>query len=140
MTKRINDVGTSTEALVNSNHPVGGVDGTKINAAGFSRVRIMFQFGANSGTTAALSSGLGLYQASTSGATFALVTSLAAVTSGVLCRQVMVIDAPIASASPWIKVSGGSILSTAIQASAVATLYTPVSRPPTALEQQVVVA
>jgi hypothetical protein len=83
---------------------------------------------------------LGVWGASTSGATFSNITSMAAVTSGVLSNNVMVIDVPVTPATPWLKVSGGSVLSTAINASAIVELYASVSRPKTSLAQQVVVA
>jgi hypothetical protein len=140
MTKRLNDFVNVTQALENSAWAAGTPVGTLINATGYGRARFVFSFGANSGTTAGLSSGLGVWGASTSGATFSNITSMAAVTSGVLSNNVMVIDVPVTPATPWLKVSGGSVLSTAINASAIVELYASVSRPKTSLAQQVVVA
>lgn len=141
MTKRLNDIMNVTQALENSAWAPGGVAGTKVNATGYGRARFVFSFGANGGTTAALSAGLGVWQASTSGATFAAIAngSLAAVSSGVLSKNVMVIDVPVAPATPWLLVSGGSVLSTAINASAIVELYQSPNRPQTTLAQQVVV-
>lgn len=118
----------------------GAMTSETIDGTGFGRARFIFSFGANSGTTAALSAGIGAWNASTSGATFSAVSgaSLAAVSSGVMSKNVMVIDTVISPSSPWLKVSGGSILSTAIAHSVVVELYQGVSNPPTHSEQQIV--
>jgi hypothetical protein len=118
---------------------VGGLTGIAIDGTGFNRARFIFNFAANAGTTAALSAGIGVYNAAGSGTTFSLVGSMAAVTSGVLGSNVMIVDVPVAAASPWMKVSGGSILSTAIAHSATVELYRSVSNPPNQTPQQVVV-
>lgn len=119
----------------------GAVTSKLIDATGRSRARFVFAFGANSGTSAALSAGLGVYNASTSGDTYTLIAgaALAAVTSGVLSNNVMVIDTAIPAGKPWLKVSGGSILSTAIVASCIVELYDGITRPDTATTQQLVV-
>lgn len=139
--KQLNDFIDVKPAVPNSSYAVGAVTGTAINTTGFSRARFVFSFGANSGTTAALSTNAGIWKASTSGATFSSIASatLAAVTSGVLGNNVMVVDVPTDGDNPWLKVSGMSILSTAINASCVVELYSGVSRPPTSSAQQVVV-
>ena len=140
--KRRTDVVDLKVAVANSAGQAGAITGTKINATGFSRAMFVFQFGANSGTTAALSSNIGIWQASTSGATFASVATavLSAVTSGVLSNNVMVIDMPISGGTPWLLVSGGSMLSTAIAHSCVVELYNGINRPPvTQTPQQIVV-
>lgn len=141
MPRRLNDSIDVKQAVANSAGQVGAFVGTAIPATGFGRARFVFSFGANAGTSAALSSGLGIYQASTSGATFALIAGaiLAAVSSGVLSANVMVIDVPTSSGTPWLKVSGGSMLSTAIAHSAIVELYSGVNRPPVSSAQQVVV-
>ena len=127
-------------ALVASNWAVGPVTGIKIDATGFRRARFVFTVGANDGTTAALSTNLGIWQASTSGDTFGSISSakLAAVTSGVLSNNVMVIDTLTSSGTPWLLISGGSNLSTAIIMGATCTLYQGVTDPPTASAQQTV--
>ena len=137
---RDNDKQLAVQAVANSAGIAGAMVGTSVDATGFGRARFIFSFGANTATTAALSAGIGVWNASTSGATFAAIAgaSLAAVTSGVLSNNVMIIDTVISPASPWLKVSGGSVLSTGIAHSCVVELYKGVSRPPTHTEQQIV--
>lgn len=141
--KRLNDLVNVKQALENSAWAAGVPVGTVIDTTGFGRARFIFSFGANSGTTAAISSmGTGhIWKAATSGDTFTAIdgANLAAVTSGVLGNDVMVVDVPTDSAKPWMKVSGVSVLSTAINISAVVELYQGVNRPPTSSAQQVVV-
>ena len=139
--QRINDFADVKQAVENSSWGVAAVAGTKIDGTGFSRARFVFSFGANGGTSAALSTGAGVWEASTSGATFTSINggSMVAVTSGVLSKNVMVIDTVIGSASPWLLVSNMSILSTAINMSCVVELYRGVGRPPSSSAQQLVV-
>ncbi len=114
---------------------------TKIDGTGFSRARFVFMMG-SAATTGSLQTGLGVWQAATSGATYALVTSAAAVTSGVLsggAGNVVVIDVPIGSATPWLQLSG-SMVSTGFAHAAVVELYSGINRPPTQAENQIVVA
>jgi hypothetical protein len=132
------DVTDLRTAVAPNTGPVGGLTGIAIDGGSFRRARFIFNFAANAGTTAALSAGLGVWNAATSGSTFTQVGSLAAVTSGVLGSNIMVVDVPVSSASPWMKVSGGSILSTAISNSCVVELYQSISRPPTPTPQQIV--
>ncbi len=144
MPKRLNDSIVAKQAVavsagVNAGLPIVG---TKIDGTGFSRARFIFQLAA-AATTASLSTGLGVWQASTSGATFALITgaSAAAVTSGVLsggANNIVVIDVPIGSANPWLQLSG-SINQTGAAHSAIVELYSGINRPPTTAEQQVIV-
>jgi hypothetical protein len=140
---RLNDTVLAKAVIAPVSLAVGAVSSancTLIDATGFSRARFVFSFGANSGTTAALSAGLGAYNAATSGAAFTAITSaaLAATTSGALSGNIMIIDTVIATEKPWLMVSGGSVLSTAILASCVVELYRGVSRPPTHTESQIV--
>src|SRR5690349_19443969 len=128
MPRRLNDSIVAKQAVavsagVNAGLPIVG---TKIDGTGFSRARFIFQL-ANSATTASLSTGLGVWQASTSGAAFALVAgaSAAAVTSGLIsgaANPIVVIDVPIKSATPWLQLSG-SINQTGAAHSAVVELY-----------------
>jgi len=136
--KKFADLTDVRQAVAPNTGPVGGLTGIAIDGTGFTRARFIFNFAANAGTTAALSSGLGVWNASTSGATFTLQGSMSAVTSGVLGSNIMIVDVPIVPASPWMKVSGGSILSTAITNSCAVELYQPVGRPPSATPQQIV--
>jgi hypothetical protein len=139
--KRLNDSVDVKLAVAPNTGPVGGLTGIALDLTGYSRARFTFSFGANSGTTAALSSGIGVYQASSSGATFTAIASaaLAAVSSGVLGSNVMVIDVPVSPSYPWQKISGGSILSTAISNSCTVEPYSGYANPPSSSAQQVVV-
>lgn len=141
MTGRLNDKVDVRNAIAPNTGPTGALTGIAVNATGFSRARFIFSFAANSNTSAALSAGMGIYQASTSGATFTAITSasLAATTSGILGSNTMVIDVPTSAGTPWLKVSGGSVLSAAIANSCVVELYNGVNNPPTQSAQQVVV-
>lgn len=114
---------------------------TKIDATGFSRARFLFNFGNGQATTASIPAGVGIYQASTSGATYNLISgaSLAAVTSGILSSTsvTMEIDVPTSAGTPWLQVSG-SVSSTAVPHSAVVSLYHGVNNAPTSSRQQLV--
>ena len=116
------------------------VGGTKIDGTGFGRARFLFAFGDGSATTAAVSAGMGIWQASTSGATFAEISgsTIAAVTSGAISGNALCleIDVPISSGTPWLLVSGGSMLSTASPHSCVCQLYHGVKRPPSSSSLQ----
>lgn len=142
MAKRLNDIADVKTAVAASAGIVGALVGTKINTTGYSRARFVFNFGNGAATTAALSSGIGIWKAATSGATFASIASavLAAVTSGILssASATMVIDVPTDASNPWMLVSGGSMLSTAIPHSAIVELYDGINNPPTSSAQQLV--
>jgi len=135
--KKQSDMTDIRLAVAPNTGPAGALTGIAVDGTGFSRARFIFNFGANAGTVA-VSSGIGVWNASTSGATYSLVGSLAAVTSGALGSNLMVVDVPIAGASPWMKVSGGSILTGPITNSCVVELYNPISRAPSATPSQVV--
>jgi hypothetical protein len=136
--KIMHEVTDVRQAVAPNVGSVGALTGIAIDGSGFNRARFIFNFAANAGTTA-LSAGLGVYNASTSGGTYALQGSLAAVTSGVLGSNIMIVDVPVAVGKPWMKVSGGSILSTAISNSCSVELYRSVSNAPAATPQQIVV-
>ena len=141
MARRLNDKIAVKQAVSNSNWAVGAVTGQVVDVTGFGRARFIFSFGANGGTTAALNASAGIWKASTSGATFAEITEtrLAAVTSGVLGNDTMVIDVATDPDAPWLRVSGMSVLSTAINANVIVELYAGVNNPPTDNNQQIVV-
>jgi hypothetical protein len=143
MSQRISDVTQLKQAIANSAGAVGALVATAVDGTGFSRARFIFSFG-NVAGTGALSAGIGVYEASTSGATFTAIASgsMAAVSSGVISagtNNVMSVDVPIKATKPWLKVSGGSMLSAAVTNSCVVELYNSVNYPPTRAEQQVVV-
>jgi len=101
--------------------------GTACDATGYSRARFVFSFGNGAATTGALSAGIGVWESATSGGTYTSRASaaLAAVSSGVLsgASKIMIVDVPVSTAKPWLKVSGGSNLSTAVPHSCVIELY-----------------
>lgn len=114
---------------------------TKINTTGYGRARFIFFMG-DAATTGSLQTGLGVWKASTSGATYSLITSAGAVTSGVLsggANNIIIIDVPTDSANPWMQLSGGTT-STGIVHGAIVELYSGINRPPTQAENQIVVA
>ena len=139
MQKLIDQADTAV-AIPPSAGATGAVTANKVDGTGYGRARFIFSFGANSNTSAAISAGLGVWAASTSGATFAQVAgaSLAAVTSGILSNVCMAIDVAISSGTPWLLISGGSMLSTAIANSCTVDLYRGVKRPDVDSYQQVV--
>lgn len=143
MPRRLNDRIVTKDAVANSGGAATGIPivATKVNATGYSRARFTFKM-SNAATTASLSTGLGVWQASTSGATYALITSAAANTSGTLsggANNIVVIDVPVDSANPWLQMSGSFVSATPAHSAEVA-LYGGVNRPPTQAELQVVVA
>ena len=139
--KKLSDTTDVRQAIAPNTGPTGALTGIRVDATGFTRARFIFNFAANTSTSAALSAGMGIYQATTSGAAATLITgaSLAAVTSGILGSNVMIVDVPTSAGTPWLNVSGGSILSTAIANSATVELYQGITRPPTPTPQQIVV-
>ena len=64
----MDDYGDVRLAVAQNTGPVGAITGIKINATGYRRARFTFAFGVPS-TTANLSAGAGVWNASTSGAT-----------------------------------------------------------------------
>jgi hypothetical protein len=139
--KKQSDMTDVRQAVAPNTGPVGGLTGIAIDGTGFTRARFIFNFAANALTTAALSAGIGVWQSDATGGTYTAKSgaSLAAVTSGVLGSNTMIVDVPVVAATPWMKVSGGSILSAAIANSCVVELYQPVGRAPTATPQQIVI-
>jgi hypothetical protein len=144
MARRLNDKIVAKQAVAVSAGINAGIPivGTKIDGTGFSRARFIFNF-TNAATTASLVAGLGVWQASTSGAAFAQVAgaSAAAVTSGVIsggANNIIVIDVPVASATPWLQLSG-SFGQTGAAHAATVELYSGINIPPTQAEQQVIV-
>lgn len=103
-----------------------------VDGAGAQRAKFVFHFGANTGTTAALSAGIGVWGAATSGGTFTQVAAAAAATSGVLTAgKTLVLDVPVTPSTRWMKISGGSVLNSAIVAGCTVTWYNTTERPPT---------
>ena len=142
--RRLSDQTLISEAVAVSGGVNAGLPivGTLINATGYSRARFIFSLASKAGT-GSLSTGLGVWQASTSGATFALIAgaSAAAVTSGLISaggNNQIIIEVPVAGATPWLQLSG-SINQTGAAHSAIVELYGGINRPSTHSELQVVV-
>lgn len=141
--RRLNDQVVAKPAVAVSTGSAAGaaIVATKINATGFSRARFILHI-ASAATTGSLSTGFGVWKAATSGATYALVASAAAVTSGVLsggANNIVIVDVPTDSANPWLQVSGDFTSATPAH-NAIVELYHGVNRPPTQSENQVIVA
>lgn len=140
MPRRLNDSVDVKNAVSNS-ATGGALAGVAVDTTGFGRARFVFTFNDGSATTAAVSGNIGIWEASTSGATFTAIGSatLATVSSGAVSGQslVAVIDIPTDPSNPWMKVSG-NISSTSMRHNAVVELYSGISRPPTSSAQQIV--
>ena len=142
MTRRLNDQIVVRDAVaVSAGGGAAAVVATKIDATGYSRARFTFKMGA-AASTGSLSTGLGVWKAATSGATYALIISAAAITSGVLsggASNIVVIDVPTDSANAWLQLSG-SFVSTTPAHSAIVELYGGVNRQNDTGPNQVIIA
>lgn len=118
----------------------GALTGIAVNATGYTRARFTFHFGENT-NTAALTAGAGVWQASSSGATYSSKPTavLAAVSSGLLGSTIMVVDTAVDQAYPWLKISAATITLGTIGVSATSILYNGINKPPTHTEQQIIV-
>jgi hypothetical protein len=142
MPRRLNEQVVAKTAVVNSAGSAAGlpIAATKIDATGYSRARFIFQM-SNVAGTGSLQTGFGVWKASTSGATFSLVTSGVANTSGAIsggANNIVVVDVQTDPAAPWLQVSG-SFLNVTLPHGCVVELYSGINRPPTQAELQVVV-
>ena len=143
MPRRLNEQADAKTAVVNSAGSAAGlpIGATKINATGYSRARFVFSM-SNVAGTGSLQTGFGVYEASTSGATYSLVTSGVANTSGVIsggANNIVIVDVPVDGTYPWLQVSG-SFIGVTQPHGCVVELYDSINRPPTQAELQVVVA
>ena len=141
MQKLVDQIDTKI-AVANSVGAIGALVATKVDATGYGRARFVFNFGNGAATTASVSSSIGIWAATTSGATYTQIsgTSAAAVSSGLISATniIIAIDVAVPPLSPWLQVSGGGIGSTAINNSATVDLYRQVYRPDVAGYQQVI--
>jgi hypothetical protein len=123
------------KAAVNAVSPVttnGALTGVKINATGADRVAFVFSFGIPL-DDAAVSSGLGIWKASTSGAAYTRAgASFGALTSGAINGKTAVLDVNVDRAKPWLLVSG-QMDSSNCPLSCVAIIDNYDNRPPTSL-------
>ena len=112
---------------------------SSINATGYDRATFIFQMGTASATSAALSSGNIIYNASTSGATYAAIAGASFGTNiaGTITNANYVIDVNVNPSKPWLKVSAFNI-NTAHTYSVMCILRTPQNAPPTTLSGQMV--
>ena len=114
---------------------------TAIDTTGFSRARFIFTYNTGAATTATISGDIGIYKATTSGATFSLIAGSvqAQVSSGVVsgASVINIVDVPTDSAYEWLKVSG-SLSQTAMYHTAVVELYNGISHPATSTANEVV--
>ena len=109
--KQLSDY-VDTKVAVGPNVTSGAITGTMIDATGFRRAHFVFSFGTPEAGASVLS-GAGIWEASTSGATFALLAG-AQFTSSITTSQgsngCAVIDTVVTAASPWLLVSGYSMV------------------------------
>ena len=119
---------------VSASSTLGLLEATEVDATGYGRARFIFSLGSGLATTASISAGGGVWQASAAGGTFAEVsgTSMAAITSGLISSDtptIVEIDVPVAPGYPYLKLSSYSVLSTGIPHSVICQLYKGVDRP-----------
>jgi len=133
--KKFSEYKTAKNAVI----PVttnGALTGVKINATGADRVAFIFSFGIPL-ADAAVSSGLGIWQAATSGATYERAgASFGALTSGAINGVTAVLDVNVDKSKPWLLVSG-QMDSSNCPLSVVAVLDNYENRPPTSLSLSV---
>ncbi len=112
---------------------------TSINATGWNRCTFVFSLGTPSGDTANVSTGWGVWQATTSGATYARVTGASGgqITTGVGSNQNFVVDVNVDATYPWLRFSG-FMVSTAWPNSCVAILNEAGKLPPTSLSASII--
>jgi hypothetical protein len=115
--------------------------GVAVNTAGYNRARFVFNLGGRAEIGAISADAIGIWKASTSGATYTSVAlaKLAAITSGAISAAgcVAVIDLPTDGDNTWLKASG-SLTSSNLYHSAIVELYNGINRPPTSSAQQIV--
>lgn len=115
------------------------LDVTSVNAYGWDRATFIFALGTPSGDTANVSTGWGVWQAATSGATYARITgaSGAQITAGQGSNQNFVVDVNVDQSYPWLRFSG-FMVSTAWPNSVVCVLRSPNDAKPTSLSANII--
>lgn len=139
MTTKLDDRQSPVIAVKNQSTS-GALTGTVVDATGCGRVRFVFTFGSNAGGASINASSIGIWQASTSGGTFAAIANayFAAASSGVISDNVAVLDTIVSPSYPWLKISG-AVANSSIYLNAVAERYGGTELlPPTTGAQQVV--
>lgn len=119
----------------------GALTSIPIDATGWDRATFIFTFGTPLATvsSAKLVAGVGVWQATSSGATYARMAdaSFGALTSGALSNNEHVIDVNVDQSYPSLIISG-SVDSSNIPLACVCVLRTPNSAPPTSLSGSIV--
>lgn len=112
---------------------------SSINATGFDRASFIFEVGAPTSVDAYISSGILIWNASTSGAAYTTMAGASFGThiTGGASKANYVIDVDISPSYPWLRVSASNCSSTGTY-SVVCVLRTPANLPPTALSGQIV--
>lgn len=136
--KKFEDYRVSTLAVAPIADTSGAVTSIAINATDWDRATFHFAFGTPS-ENASVSAGLGVWQASTSGAAFARVkdASFGAISTGIGSNAVHVIDINVDQSYPWLIVSG-TLDSSFWPLACICELSTPKNLPPTKLAYQIV--
>lgn len=132
--KNLSDV-SKTAVAVAAQTTSAALTATKVNGTGFKRARFVFNLGV---PLTGASFNASIYNASTSGATFSLITgaSLAQITEGA-ASCVAIVDTAINPSYPWLQVSGAAANSN-YPASCIVELYQGVSRVLDTNPQQIV--
>lgn len=136
--KKFESYRAATLAVAPIANTSGALTGLAINATDWDRASFIFAFGTPS-ATASVSAGLGVWQASTSGATFARVTdaSFGAISTGIGSNAVHIVDVNVNPSYPWLKISG-QLTSSYWPTACICELSGPKDLPPTALSYQIV--
>ena len=103
----------------------GAVAGTMIDATAFRRAHFVFTFGTPL-AGASILSGAGIWNASTSGATFALQTDAqfaSSFTTAQGSNAVAIIDTVVDAAKPWLLVSGLTVSGSNFPCAVIVQLY-----------------
>ena len=112
---------------------------SSVDATGWDRASFIFQVGAPTSVDAYISSGILIWNASTSGATYTSVAGASFGTNitGGISKANYVIDVNVNQSYPWLKVSASNCSSTGYY-SVVCVLRTPDALPPSSLSGQIV--
>ena len=138
MTKKLQDIAMASNAIlpVNSSAAITAVNLPLINATGFGRAKFIFNLGV---PLSGASFNASIFNATTSGATMALVAGASLATiSAAAASCTAVIDMAITPTKFWLSVSAAAANSN-YPVAAVVELYNEVSRVQDTIAQQIVV-
>jgi len=122
--KQLSDY-SDTKIAANHLTSSGAIAGNKIDATAFRRAHFVFSFGTPL-AGASILSGAGIWQASTSGATFALRASAqftSSFTTAQASNNLAIIDVGVDADNPWLLVSGFSAANSNFPAAVTVQLY-----------------